>query len=89
MTVYITAVSPGTADDHGAIAKVKWLNSADSTSSNMTTQQAVEWIRGGNELSVAGPGGAVEVRVVNATPPHLRTVANGKWADNLLSLPRF
>jgi hypothetical protein len=55
----------------------------------MTTTQAVDWLNRGNKLYVAGETGAVEVRVVTATPPYLRTVADNSYTDNLLALPRF
>jgi hypothetical protein len=31
----------------------------------------------------------VQVLVVNANPPYLRTHADGQWSNNLLALPRF
>jgi hypothetical protein len=55
----------------------------------MTTSQAVDWLNRGNKLYVAGETGAVEVKVVNANPPYLRTVADNSYTDNLLALPRF
>ena len=33
--------------------------------------------------------GTVKVGVVDATPPYLRTHADGVWTDNLLALPRY
>jgi uncharacterized protein DUF3892 len=89
MTVYITAVQPSSAQRHEHITRVWWLDSGNSTSKQMSTAQAVEWIRDGNRLFVAGVDAAAEVRVVDTTPPYLRTVADGKWSDNLLALPRF
>jgi len=48
----------------------------------------VEFINKGNSVYVqAGPD--VRVGVVDATPPYLRTYADGNWNNNLLSLPRF
>jgi hypothetical protein len=29
------------------------------------------------------------VRVVDANPPHIRAWAHGRWANDLLALPRF
>ena len=89
MTVYITAITPRTAGQHEHISGVRWVDSGNSTSKTMTRQQAVEWVREGNRLVVAGHDGPVEVRVVEANPPYLRTVANGSYSDNLLSLPRY
>ena len=89
MTVYVTAISPAAASQHEHIAEIRWLDSSNSTSNTMTTAQTVDWIRKGNRAYVAGDLGPVEVRVVDASPPHIRTVANDRYTDNLLALPRF
>jgi hypothetical protein len=89
VTVYVTAISPASIKQHEHIAAIRWLDSGNSTSKTMTTAKAVEWLRSGNRLSVAGDTGPVEVRVVDGTPPYLRTVANGKYSDNLLALPTY
>ena len=89
VTVYVTAINPASASQHQHIGGVRWLDSGNSTSKTMTTAQAVDWIRTGNKLVVAGDTGAVEVQVVEATPPYLRTVANATYTDNLLALPRY
>lgn len=89
MAVYITAISPGTTQEHDRVDSIRWVNPADSTSRVMSIDRAVTWVREGHVFIVAGDDGPVEVQVVNADRPYLRTVANGKWADNLLALPRF
>ncbi len=89
MTVYVTAVSPASAGTHEAIQSIRWLDSAKSTSKTMSKQQAVDWLDEGNQMYVAGETGAVEVRVVRANPPYLRTVADNTYTDNLLWLPRY
>ena len=89
MTVYITAIAPSSASSHEHIASIRWLSSSDSTSKTMSMAAAVEWVQKGNKFVVASDTGAVEVQAVKATPPYLRTVANGKWTDNLLALPKF
>ena len=54
-------------------------------------EEMIEWIGGGHvkayvwELLRPGP----EVRVVKATPPYLRSLANDEPTDNLLDLPEF
>lgn len=48
----------------------------------------VEFVEKGNAVFVRGNPDA-RVGVVNAIPPYLRTYADGKWTNNLLSLPRF
>ncbi len=89
MTVYGTAISPQTARQHEHIAAIRWLDSANSKSNTMPTATAVEWLRKANKLYVAGESGPVEVRVVDANPPYLRTVADNSYTDNLLALPRY
>jgi|HubBroStandDraft_4_1064222.scaffolds.fasta_scaffold580420_2 hypothetical protein len=89
MTVYVTAITPGLAQQHAHIVGIRWLDAGNSTSNTMTTTQAVDWLNRGNKLYVAGETGAVEVRVVTAIPPYLRTVADNSYTDNLLALPRF
>lgn len=49
----------------------------------------MEFIRNGNRMQVAGPDGPVDVEVVDATPPYIRTKGNGTATDNLLSLSRY
>ena len=89
MTVYVTAITPASDQQHPHIAGVRWLDADKSISKTMTTAQAVDWLQQQNKLYVAGDNGAVQVRVVNATPPYLRTVADGSYTDNLLYLPRY
>lgn len=89
MTVYVTAVSPAVANQHAAIASIRWLDSANSTSKVMSKQAAVDWLNKGHRLWVASEDGPVEVRVVDASPPYLRTVRDNSYTDNLLALPRF
>lgn len=89
MTVYVTAISPQTAGQHEHIAAIRWLDSSKSTSNTMPTATAVDWLRKGNKLYVAGDSGPVDVRVVDANPPYLRTVADNSYTDNLLALPRY
>ncbi|MGD0447482.1 MAG: DUF3892 domain-containing protein [Candidatus Dormibacteria bacterium] len=89
MTVYVTAISPSTARQHEHIGEIRWLDSSHSTSNTMSMARSIAWLREGNKLFVAGDKGPAEVRVVDATPPHLRTVADGNYTDNLLALPRY
>ena len=90
MTVYITAIGPSTASAHEHIARIRWLSSNDSKSNTIGIADAVAWAQNpGNKFIVASDTGPVEVQVVQANPPYLRTVANGKYSDNLLALPKF
>lgn len=87
--VYVTHIrlSGGTGHEH--ITNVKWQDTSNNTSNQMTREQAVDWINHGNRAYVTDGQRTVEVGVVKANPPYLRTHADGKWTDNLLALPRF
>jgi hypothetical protein len=55
-----------------------------------TREEVILWIdRGEHSFFVADSRGRADVRVVRelGKVPFLRTVADGRWADNLLSLP--
>ncbi len=88
--VYITAVhmeQNGTRHEH--IASVRWQNPADNATGESTRQVMVDWIRQGGVAKVTDGRNTVDVGVVEANPPYLRTHADGKWTDNLLALPRY
>lgn len=87
--VFVTAIHLAGGTGHEHIAGIRWLNCSDSKSATMTTAQAVKWLNDGNGLWVADKDTPAEVRVANANPPYLRTVANGQYTDNLLSLPKY
>ena len=90
--IYITEIhmaEQGTEHEH--IAKLRWENTQTSENGESTREQLVDWIgnkgikihtRDSNENDVS-------VGVVKATPPYLRTQADGIWTDNLLALPRY
>jgi hypothetical protein len=89
--VYITAVHmSATGATHEHIESVRWTNPSDKGTGESTRAKMVEWIRGGGIARVRdSAGNDVSVGVVNATPPYIRTHADGVWTDNLLSLPRY
>lgn len=89
MTVYVTAISPQTVQDHTRITRIRWLDASVSTSNLMSVEQTIDYLRSGNTLVVAGADRYALVQVVEADTPYIRTVADGAWTDNLLSLPRF
>jgi hypothetical protein len=90
MLLFITAVRIGTPADHDRITDVKWLRCDKGTSGVSDVKAMVQWLREStNRAQVADSDEPAEVRVVDANPPYLRTVANGQWSDNLLALPRF
>ena len=89
MSVYITQVhmEPANGARHEHIASVRWVD-ADTTNT-ATRQQMVDFINRGGQAWVADGRGSVRVMVIQTSPPHIRTVADGRPTDNLLSLPRF
>lgn len=89
--IYITAVhmEPSSAGDNEHIAEVKWEDTRDGSSNRCSRQQMVDWINAGNTAWVRDGQGQVQVGVVDANPPYLRTYADNRYTDNLLSLPRY
>lgn len=53
--------------------------------------QIIEWMRAGHRFWVAGVDGAesawLEIKTSSAGRPYVRTVPDGKWDNNLYSLP--
>jgi len=75
---------------HEHIADVRWRNPQTGATGVSTRQAMVAWIRGGDEARVRDSAGDdVKVGVVDATPPYIRTYADGVPTDNLLYLPRY
>ncbi len=74
---------------HEHITDVRWQNTADNQTGTCSRAQMVEWLRAGNHAYVTDGRRTVEVGVVDANPPFLRTHADGVWTDNLLALPRY
>lgn len=89
--INITNIHMAGGTQHQHIASVKWTDPGDGGAGESTRQEMVEWIR--DEKGVAhvhGTDGSVsQVGVVDATPPYIRTYADGDWNDNLLALPRY
>jgi len=75
--------------NHEHISEVRWKNPETGESNTSTRQQMVEWINKGGRALVTDGARVVEVRVVDADPPYIRTWADGVWTDNLLALPRY
>ena len=93
MTVRITAVrlsQGGYLNEH--ITDVKWTSYQDGSTGQSTKATMVKWIDvDEGKAYVEAATSKVEVGVVKPQggTPYLRTIANGTWTDNLLSLPRF
>lgn len=89
--VYITHIrlNGGRGLEH--ISELKWEQPSHDKSGHLTRQQMVDFINRGNDVYVRGRGNTPDAKVVvvNANPPHLKTVADGRETNNLLSLPLF
>jgi hypothetical protein len=91
VAVYITAIRLEGGSRHQHIARVRWEQTDEpSKTGEDSRQEMVDWIRNQNgEAYVREADGVVSVLAVDASPPYLRTYADGKWTDNLLALPTF
>jgi hypothetical protein len=76
------------------ITALKWATLGDASLNLISKVDLIAWLNKSKEnqaLVRVGTNEAVVV-VVNPVPPRLpflRTVKDGDWSDNLLSLPRF
>jgi hypothetical protein len=84
---YITQVHLEGGARHEHITDLWW--SEGGVAGTATRAEMVEWVLNGGEARVRAAPEDARVEVVRATPPYLRTVANGAYTDNLLALPRF
>jgi hypothetical protein len=87
--VYIISIHMPRGTNHEHIESVRWRNPSSGATSESTRQAVVDWIDGGGDARVQDRYGEVVVRVVRAAPPYLRTYADNRPTDNLLSLPRY
>lgn len=88
--VFVTAVHMEHGTSHEHIASVRWRNPDNAETGQSTREVMVDWIRNKNGVAKVTDGrNTVDVGVVDAHPPYLRTHADGKWSDNLLALPRY
>jgi hypothetical protein len=86
--VKVNLVNGGSGHEH--IAQVEWRNPADGETGRSSRAEMVDFIANKSGVAQVNDGRRkVDVKVVTATPPYLRTQADGFWTDNLLALPRF
>jgi hypothetical protein len=78
----------GTGHEH--IAEVAWTNPASGDTGQSSRAAMVDFLRTpGNRAYVSDGQRTVEVGVVEASTPYIRTHADGVWTDNLLALPTY
>lgn len=86
----ITAIhmSPG-GSRHEHIESLRWRNPEGGATGQTDRAGMVNWISDGGEAYVVVGNLRVQVLVVSANPPYVRTSKDGVWQDNLLALPRY
>lgn len=87
--VNITARHMVGGQGHEHIARVRWVDPETDARGENSRAEMVAWINKGGKAFVVKGNLRVAVGVVNATPPYIRTYADGVWTDNLLALPEF
>jgi copper oxidase (laccase) domain-containing protein len=86
--IYAVHLSGGTRHEH--IASVRWKNPDTGNTGQSNQSEMVDWVKNKDgHAYVCGNGHLARVRVVEASPPYIRTHADGVWTDNLLALPRY
>ncbi|AKF80305.1 Protein of unknown function [Myxococcus fulvus] len=84
---YITQIRLEGGALHEHITRLRWVEATHA--GECTRAELVLWVQKGGDARVRNSPMDVKVEVVEATPPYLRTKANGISTDNLLALPRF
>ena len=84
---YITQIHLEGGALHQHITRLRWK--ADTATGEASRAELVQWVQNGGDARVEVRPRDVKVEVVDASPPYLRTKANGIPTDNLLELPRF
>lgn len=92
MAIRFTAVRLSGGTQHEHITRLWWVNPSTSQSGDNTRAELVAWIEneGGKAYVEDRAGNRADVGVVKPATgaKYLRTHADGKWTNNLLSLPR-
>jgi hypothetical protein len=91
MAIRITGIrKPGGANNaHEAISHYRWIEDGKAFTSITDRQTVVGWVENGVSAYVSG-GSIVaycQVRQSAGGTRYLQTVSDGKFSDNLLSLP--
>lgn len=81
----------GNQKTESSIEHYRWTNRADGNVGTNDKPSMVEWVDGGGRAYVGSGAARAEVGVVRPSGerPYLRTHADGRWTNNLLSLPTF
>ena len=91
--IWITAVQLDSSgrDTHENIRAVRWRDSESQQQGQYSVAELVDVIRAQTLVYVSDDAfeRTALVRVVDAKPPHVRSWTHGKWANDLLALPRY
>jgi hypothetical protein len=88
--VKITAIHMVGSEHHQHIAEMQWINPETGATGTSSREAMVEFVRNNpGQAYVQGPTERAFLRVREATPPYVQTVADNTWTDNLLALPRY
>jgi hypothetical protein len=92
MAIRITGIrKPGGAQNpHEAISHYRWVEDGTNKTSINPRPDVVEWVDSGIRTYVQDVSGQVNCRanVSQGGTRFLQTYADGRWTDNLLSLPQ-
>jgi len=92
MAIRITHIRlSGARKLHEAITDYRWVNPSDGNTGSSSKAKLVAWMDDDGKAHVGSGAARAEVGVVRPDNgrPYLRTYADGKWNNNLLSLPEF
>lgn len=92
MAIQVTAVHLEGGYSHQHISELRWIDRSTNETKQSTRQQVVDFIEihdGKVYVEQGGYRAYVYVRQSASGMKFLQTYADGKWQDNLLSLPRF
>ena len=71
------------------LSDVKWEYRTTGATGKSSRAEMVKWFDEDGDARVTKGQSYVPVKVVKATPPYIRTFADGVWTDNLLALPTY
>ena len=91
MAIKFTARHMVGGTEHEHIASLRWVQDGTTDTKSNTREELVDWfqVKGGEGYVLDGAGHKAIVKVVDATPPYLRTQSDGVWTNNLLALPTY
>lgn len=90
MAIYITARHMVGGTKHEHVSEVKWENHTTKETGKSSRAEMVARIKNkAGDARVAKGQSYVTVKVVEASPPYIRTFADGVWTDNLLAPPTY